>query len=270
MALGLRSGLLGATCPYCVEPIAHGATVCKSCQRDVALVTSLKEANQALEDKIRDLEAELAELRERQGPAELAAPVVVEPPKRPPIVDMVAVYVILPILLLVLAHYLLIIRLDTKLIYLRIASIALPALFGVVLELKLEPRWLTTLGMGIVVGFVSVFGMATLVHFTDGDSIMPDSAIAWRETLEYITSISLSYLLGGLIVSTVKSLRPPATGRRTGQTSGLAAFIASRMPAGRRRRSLEEHILLVVRVTKLAVSVSTAAGAVYTGLKSVL
>lgn len=262
--------LLGQNCPYCAETLAHGATVCKTCQRDVALVMSLKEANQVLEDRIQDLEAELTELREQQGPAEPAAPVIVEPPKRPPVVDVGAIYVMLPILLLVLVHYLLIIKFDTKLVYLRAASIALPALFGAMVERKLEPRWVVTLGMGIVVGFAAVFGMSTMVHFTDGDSIMPDSAVAWRETLEYIASISLSYLLGALLVSTAQSLLAKGGARGAGRAPRFATFIALRLPAGSRRRSIEEHVVLVVKLVKLAVSISTAAGAVYTGFKNIL
>lgn len=255
-------------CPYCVEPVNDGATVCKTCQRDIALAMSLKEANHALEERIQEFEAELAGLREH-GPGEAAPPVVEEPPPPPGIVDLVAVYLILPTLALVAAHYLIVVRFDAKLVWLRVASIALPTVMGVMLEHKLRPRWFITLGFGIVVGLASVFGMSAMVHFTDGDPVMPDSAVAWRETLEYATSIALAYLLGSLLAFAAQPAR--LTGKRdAGRIARLATFIARHLSGGNKKLPLEVRVQRVVTLIKIAASISTAVGALYTGLKGVL
>lgn len=253
-------------CPYCAEPVNQGATVCKTCQRDIFLVTSLKEANDALEQRVQELEEELTELRERI-PAETAVPVV-QPPAQPlGILDLLAIYLVLPTLALVGAHYLLVVRLDAKLIWLRAASIVLPTVFGWMLEHRLRPRWFATLALGIVVGLASVFGMSTMIHFTDGDPIMPDSAISWRETLEYSTSIALSYLLGDLIAS---AAQPLGSTTRTGPIAKLVTFITLHLSSKNKGLPLEVRVQRAVKLLSLIASASTAVGAVYTGFKGIL
>ena len=251
-------------CPYCEEPINHGASVCKTCRRDIALALSLKDANLALEERVHELEAELTKLREADSPV----PVVEEPPASPRIVDLTVVYLVVPIILLVAAHYLLVIKFDTSLIWLRAASIAMPAVFGLMLDRKLHPRWFMTLACGAAVAVASVLGMSTMVHFTDGDAILPDSRVAWREMLEYVTSIALSYLLGASLASVAQPMKIGG-GRRNARTAKLATLIATHV-AGRKGEPLPQRIQRVVKLIQLGVSAATAIGAVYTGFKSIL
>jgi hypothetical protein len=254
------------TCPYCAEPLNHGATVCKSCQRDVALVMTLKEANHTLEQRVEELEAELAELREHGAPP---LEPVEEVPKAPPsLFDQAMIYLVVPIVVLVGIHYLLVIKFDAKLYWLRAASIALPAAFGWLVEHRLRPRWFVTLGLGIVVGLAAVFGMSTMVHFTDGDPILPNDAVSWRETLEYATSIALGYLLGALLAFAAQPLASPGK-RQPGAVSKLAGFLAVRV-LGKKGMPMEARIQRAVMLIKIAASASTAIGAVYTGFKGIL
>lgn len=253
-------------CPYCAENVNQGATVCKTCRRDIGLVLSLQEKNYALEERIQELEGQLA-----AGPAALAAePVVEEPPKKPGILDIVGMYLILPMLLLIGAHYLLIIKIDSKwsLPLLRAASIVLPAIFGLLLDRRLRPRWFVTFGLGLIVAFVAILGMSTIVHFTDGNPILPEGPTDWRETLEYVTSISLSYLLGALLARAARPIRlTPA--RRGGTAGKLATFLAKHV-TGKPGEPLDQRIQRMVKLIQLGVSASTAIGAVYTGFKSIL
>ena len=116
---------------------------------------------------------------------------------------------------------------------------------------------------------VAVLGMSTVVHFTDGDAILPDSKVAWRETLEYVTSISLSYLLGAVMLRAVRSLG--AHGARAGsRITGLATFMVRRLSRSSRGLPLEVRVQKMVGLIRLGVSVATALGAVYTGFKSIL
>ena len=46
-----------------METLIKGATVCKTCQRDVALALKLRQENHDLEDRVAELEAELAKWR---------------------------------------------------------------------------------------------------------------------------------------------------------------------------------------------------------------
>ena len=257
------------TCPYCMETLISGATVCKTCQRDVALVLKLRQENHDLEDRVHELEAELEKYRP-SVPDDADEPIVEAAPPRPlGVVDIVVVYFVLPTLLLIGAHYLLVVKFDTSLIWLRTASIVLPAIFGLMLERRGSPQWYATLSLGIVVAAISVLGMSTVVHYTDGDAILPDSKVAWRETLEYVTSISLSYLLGALLLRAMRPLGAHGA-RAGGRITGLATFLVRRLSRSSRGLPLEVRVQKMVGLIRLGVSVATALGAVYTGFKNIL
>jgi len=66
------------SCPYCGEQVNAGFTVCKTCHRDIALVVSLEDANHELEQRVKELEAELAPFRASATPK-------VEEPVAPPL-----------------------------------------------------------------------------------------------------------------------------------------------------------------------------------------
>lgn len=260
-------------CPYCAEAVNPEASVCKTCRREISLVVSLRDANETLEERIKELEDELAALRPN-SPVEAeagpdAGPDAVEAEKpRPGIVDLIAIYLLLPMMLLIGAHYLLVIRLDAKLVWLRAASIVLPALVGLLLASKWRARWYVFLGLGIVVAAASVLGMSTMVHFTDGDPIFPKSAVDWRETLEYVTSISLAYLLGALMFAAVRPRQAKASS--SARQTKLAAFLVKHVLGKKKGATVQEQIQHVVQLIRVCVSAATAVGAVYTGFKSIL
>ncbi len=114
--------------PYCLEAVKAEAVVRRTCHRDLMVPKPLKEANAAPTAKVATLEAELASLRRRM-PREAAA-VERAPPKALNPVTAFLIYVALPVLALAAIHYLLVIRLDARLVWLPVASIVLPALFG--------------------------------------------------------------------------------------------------------------------------------------------
>jgi hypothetical protein len=266
-----KSSKSKAACPYCMEPVKPTAIVCKTCQRDIALPMSLKSANQLLEKRVEELEAEVAALQANATPA---APVVEAAPPTPFqrglfVIDLLGIYILLPILVLVVAHYFLIVRFDTKLAYLRAASIVLPALFGWILGIRTRLQWFFVLAIGIVVGLASVFGMSTVIHYTDGDAIMPDNAVAWRETIEYSVSIALSYLLGWLIMRVAYPLGLTGAGGKK-RTQKIVLLAARTLLGGEESKSLMARIDGIDKLMTRAVTASTAAGALYTGFKGIL
>jgi hypothetical protein len=257
-------------CPYCGEPVNHGALVCKTCRRDIGLVVSLTEAKEALERRVHELEAELEKLRPAEGaPAEPPPPP--EPPKPPRLVDLLVLFWLLPVALLVGVHYLLVIRFDVSLVWLRSASIVLPAIFGWFLDSRIRARWFVILGAGFAVALPAVLGMSTMVYFTDGSPILPKTAVDWRETFEYIASISLAYLLGSLLLlATHPLLRKATSGRTIQMVTFLITKVTGKKPGPKRDLPLEEKIQRLVKLINLGVSAATAAGAVYTGFKGIL
>jgi hypothetical protein len=265
-----KSSKSKAACPYCMEPVKPTAIVCKTCQRDIALPMALKSANEILEKRVTELEAEVAALRPEGVPAAAAVePAAPTPPPRLPVIDLIGIYIILPILVLVAAHYLLIVRFDAKLAYLRAASIAVPALFGWLLATRTELRWLSVLVIGIVVAIAADLGMSTVVHYTDGDPILPASASDWQDFIEYGTSIALSYLLGSIVRRIAHPLG--LTGVEGRKRTRKYALIAARtLFGGEEGKSLMARIDSMEKLMTRAVAASTAAGALYTGFKGVL
>lgn len=259
-----------AACPYCMEPVKPTAIVCKTCQRDIALPMSLKSANDLLQKRVTELEAEVAALRPDSVLAAASVePIAPPPPPRLPVIDLVGIYVVLPIVVLVAGHYLLIVRFDAKLAYLRAASIAVPALFGWLLATRTQLRWFSVLVIGIVVAIAADLGMSTVVHYTDGDPILPASASDWQDFIEYGTSIALSYLLGSIVRRIAHPLGLTGVEGRK-RTRKYALIFARTLFGGEEGKSLMARIDSMEKLMTRAVAASTAAGALYTGFKGVL
>ena len=226
------------------------------------------EANERLTARVAELEAELATAKAALPPA----PITVEAPPAPPqssFVHAFVFYVVLPVLLLVAIHYVLVIRLDAKLIWLRVASIVLPALFGFRFELAWRPRRAMLFAIAFVVGVAAVLGMSWVVHLVDGDAILPASAVVWRETLEYVASITLAYVLGPMLCAALRPLHR----HRHSLIDRLATVIAlsrggTGAGAGPGAKSVEARIERLVKLMKLGMSAATAGAAIYSGLKA--
>lgn len=249
-------------CPFCLEEVKPGALVCRTCARDITVPKPLMEANERLTARVAELEAELVEAKAAMPSA---PPVVEAPPAPPPLSFFRALifYVVLPVLLLVAVHYVLVIRLDARLIWLRAASIVLPALFGFRFELAWRPRRSVLFVIAFVVGVGAVLGMSWVVHLVDGDPILPVGAVVWRETLEYVASIALSFVMGSLLCAALR----PLHSQRHSLVDRLATLIAlgEGGPAG---KALEARIERLVKLMKLGMSAATAGAAIYTGLKA--
>ena len=120
-------------CPYCLSEVSEEAVVCKTCSRDLYLfkpmmvkVADLEKQlleipnQEAYEKRITELELMLDEHEQK-----LATP-------KSPIrwaLDVI-LYLFVPLLLLLLAHWLIVIVYDTKMIYLRVISMLAPLPFA--------------------------------------------------------------------------------------------------------------------------------------------
>ncbi|MEY2728563.1 MAG: hypothetical protein RJA93_639 [Pseudomonadota bacterium] len=187
-------------CPYCLSDIESEAYVCKVCTKDLYLFKPLIQKVSDLEEKLSNvsdrevLESRISELQEELiYKKELEAEGIVG------IFLKISKFLFLPLLILLMAHAVIIVVYDLKLIYLRLASILIPMPFAFFLfQKKKNPVFPWFLG-SLVLAFITVIGMSAITSLVDKTPVMPQSMIEWKEFIEYSLSITFSFLTGILL-----------------------------------------------------------------------
>lgn len=187
-------------CPYCLSDIDSDAYVCKVCTKDLYLFKPLIQKVSDLEEKLSNvsdrevLESRISELQEELiYKKELEAEGIVG------IFLKISKFLFLPLLILLMAHAVIIVVYDLKLIYLRLASILIPMPFAFFLfQKKKNPVFPWFLG-SLVLAFITVIGMSAITSLVDKTPVMPQSMIEWKEFIEYSLSITFSFLTGILL-----------------------------------------------------------------------
>jgi len=251
-------------CPFCAEVIKDEAAVCKHCNRDLRLVTPVIE-------EIHEIVAELDRLQRRLDQVNTSLALFDRPARF--LFLNGGIYVVVPALLLLAAHYLVVMKFDWPLLYLRIASVLIPLPFGMAAYAFSRIGYRGAFGLGALAAALSVFGMLAVVSYVDGAPILPASLREWRETSEYGLSIALAFLTGNILVILVLWLLPNTIA--SGGKPSAAAYRAARMLGrhvgeGTMRRRARRIQDLAQTVGPLAGVVATAAGSIYTGLKGML
>jgi len=180
----------------------------------------------------------------------------------------ITLYLIVPLLLLLLAHWLIVIVYDTKMIYLRIISMVLPLPFAYFL-FKGHAQKLFPWFFGVVfLAISSVIGMSWITSLVDRSPVWPQNFFEWKEVLEYSASIAFSFLTGMLLGGVAY-----ASKQRRCQAGVMTALIkvASTQSAG--GISIQGMHGLMKRLQEYGgtvVALGTTAVSIYTGLKGIV
>lgn len=249
-------------CPFCFEDFNDEALACKNCGRDLRLVRPLINENQVLVAQIEELQLKVE--RARAAIARATAPARFWSIH-------FACYVVIPVVLLIAAHFLIVVVLDRSPLYLRIASVAIPLPFGFAL------LWLSHHGIrwsvfdGILIGLLSVGAMLTVVAFIDRVPILPESVRDWRETLEYVVSIALANVTGSVVAILTRRMLPRTldTGSSPSPAAMMIAQSVGRHVGGqalrRRAQKIENNFGTIATA---AAAVAAGAGSIYTGIRA--
>lgn len=251
-------------CPFCAEEVKDEALVCKHCSRDLKIPKPLIEENQELIATIAEMQLELNQLK-----AELAR-------YKTPLpfwAHHLAIYIVPPILLLLAAHVLLIMRLDVNPLIMRAASMLIPLPFGFALAWVAHLRWQMAIVVGLIIGILAVTGMTAIVGFVDDVPILPQNLREWRETTEYAVSIALATLTGNIIASIVQNMLPKhVVGRQRPSKVAMRMAMMIGPPVGRQalRRRAEKIGTLLKTAGSLGAAGGSAAGTIYTGIRALI
>lgn len=251
-------------CPFCNETIKDEAIACKNCSRDLRFIRPT-----LLE--IQNLVSELDTLAHRLDRAKVVLARLSHPWRY--YFTHLALYVLAPAVLLVAAHIVITIALDVSPLYLRIASIVLPLLFGIASVPLHKLDTIEALLVGVATAALGVGCMLAVTGMNDNVPIIPASAREWREVAEYAASISLALLSGNVLGQVIFRILPNtlAQGGKPNAVTFRAARLlgehVGREQLRRRARLIQE---LAQTIGPLVGAAAGVAGSLYTGLRAVL
>jgi hypothetical protein len=267
-------------CPYCIEDISDAAIVCPYCRHDLAPSRALIDENKALHDQVAALRAEIVVMRAQSARALADAQVVARRRRAPlrSILGELVSYGLIPVALLLLAHFLIVLAWDRPTVYLRIVSIILPMPFGFALVQREQRTLGWAAAVGAAVSLLSIFGMSVAVAIHDSVPVLPSNGQEWNEDFQYFLSIALAFITGGLLARLARGTTQQLATAPT-RTATLAAKIAPMLaPKGRKlikgknakTFAIIERALGLQKVVTAVVAAGTTVGSIYTGVMSVL
>jgi hypothetical protein len=257
-------------CPYCLSEVSEEAHVCKTCTRELYLFKPMLAKIASLEGQLAAIPnqevnelriAELEYLLDEQNQKLVNRSLVTW-------IKDIAVYLIVPLLLLLLAHWLIAIVYDTKMIYLRIISMILPLPFAYFL-FKGHAHKLFPWFVGVVfLAITSVIGMSWITSLVDHSPVFPQNLFEWREVLEYSASIAFSFLTGMLLGGVAYAGRQRR--RQAGIMNALIKVASSQSKGGVSIQGLHGLMKTLEDYYGTVVAFGTTAVSIYTGLKGIV
>src|SRR5262249_33576603 len=116
-----------------------------------------------------------------------------------------AMYTITPVIVLLLAHYIIIIKLDLDTVFFRVFSVLFPIFVGFVLFRQTGWGLGAALLSGASTGIISVLGMLAIVRFIDSATFVPSTSFEWQEAVEYAVGITFATMIGSALARAADS-----------------------------------------------------------------
>jgi hypothetical protein len=177
-------------------------------------------------------------------------------------------YLIVPLLLLLLAHWLITVVYDTKMVYLRLISMILPLPFAYFL-FKGHAHKLFPWFVGVVfLAISSVIGMSWITSLVDRSPVWPQNFFEWKEVLEYSASIAFSFLTGMLLGGVAYASKQRR--RQAGIMNMLIKVASTHSGGGASIQGVHGLMKSLQEYGGTVVALGTTAVSIYTGLKGII
>jgi len=167
------------------------------------------------------------------------------------------------LVLLVAAHWLMLFVYDVKPLYLRFATIFIPVPFGFLLGARFPGEFRNSLVAGFGLAVAGVLAMLTVTAFIDKVPLLPQDARDWRETFEYVVSITLAFATGLLLGE--HHARKKLAELKTNRVVLLLA--RAFVPNEEGKLGIEKAVKKLTKLTDTVTPVATGAASIYAGIK---
>jgi hypothetical protein len=125
-----------------------------------------------------------------------------------------ASYLIVPTVVLLVAHHVIVNSLDLDAEYLRVVSIGVPLGFGFLLFWQGGRGAATAVAIAAALGVISVTCMTVSEGLNSGQPIVPQTRFEWKDNIEYAVSIALSLVAGHALGRALRLTLRRTTGKR--------------------------------------------------------
>lgn len=133
------------------------------------------------------------------------------------------------IFLLLVAHLLIVIVYDLRVVFLLLASILIPLTTAIAFTLRRRIAVKVEIAAALAVGIIAVAGMSYATSIVENTSFGPANAREWGETLQYVASIALAYVTGILVSRACQAIE---AGSKLGtQVKTIQGLISTAVPA---------------------------------------
>lgn len=247
-------------CPYCVSEIPDEALVCSVCRRDLYVVKPLLERIAALEAELAARPLAEAASEEKVAVGDVLSDLPAVNNAKPRSLGRALACWLLPLLLLVLGHWLIIFVYDAKVLYLRLLALVLPLPFGFLFVRYARSPFLLNLLPAALMAFAAVWAMSGVTALIDKVPVLPQNMSELREFIEFAASIGLSFTTGLWLAAWLQRWSAEKT----------LALARQRGLGGLNGQKVSESLTKLNDIGSAVVAAATTAFSIYTGLKGVL